>query len=175
MRKAEITFQILTLGVGLTVAFLATDCKKDSPTSPTTNTPSPSSTTTTISPVQIPANVDVTVVSPDLEWWSWNPLTLRVEFPTTIRETAGTGVTIGFIRLVTMYKGPHSDDVVEKGKLKIIDWYGTNRIVGNGSLHMDVKFIFPVKSGKITKLRYTIGMTDDYGNDVTETSEWTMR
>ena len=162
MKKTGITLQLLTLGVGLTVAFLATDCKEDSPTSPTFT---PTTTTTSIAP-EIPAQVNATLGEFKVTIESISPPRGRASFPATISETAGTAVNVNFIRMETRWTG-RADFGQDRGADWIRENYGTNRIAGNGTLTMRPWFLVPLQPD-ITGMRVTIGMTDIYGNDKTE-------
>ena len=135
----------------------------DNPTSPTTFTPQPT-TTTTVAPV--PARVTVTFGELELAVESIFPPRARAVFPVTIRETAGTAVSINFIRMEMRWTG-RSDFGQDRGADWIRQNYGTNRIAGNGTFTMRPWFIVPLQAD-LTGMRLTIGMTDIYGNDKTE-------
>jgi hypothetical protein len=90
-----------------------------------------------------------------------------MSFPVTITETAGTGVNINFVRLEVRWTD-RADYIAEVGAADVIAVFGTNHINGNSSLSGIMWFIVPLRED-LTGMRLTFGMTDDYGNDKTET------
>lgn len=141
--------------VSLILALVA--CGGDSsPTSPTGPPPPPP---------KVPAKVEMTLGDADVSVWTIYPPQARLTFPLTLKETAGTAVNVNFIGLRIRWIG-RADYENQIGASKIIEALGTNHINARGTLSGVVSFIIPLHSN-LTGISVTVGMTDEYGNDVT--------
>ncbi len=152
----------LCISIALVIMILACG---DSSTGPTT-TPRPT-------PQPTEANVSVIFHTADITLRSINPPQMRIQRSITIEETAGVAVTVNFVRLELRWTG-RPDHRAEVGAGKIISLYGTNRVAGKGILYMipGPVFIVPLQDDfrnglSMTGMRFTVGMTDAFGNDKT--------
>lgn len=83
-----------------------------------------------------------------------------------MRETAGTGANINFIRVDIFKATGEFEERAEIGADRILQSSGSNRLAGNSS-RQDVWALFfraTVKKGRT--LDVTLGFTDDVGNDI---------
>ena len=154
----------LCISIALVIMILACGDSSTGPTTIRTPTPTPQPTE---------ANVSVIFHTADITLWSINPPQMRIQRSITIKESAGVAVTVNFVRLEARWTG-RPDHRAEVGAGKIISLYGTNRVAGKGTLYMipGPVFIVPLQANfrnglSMTGMRFTVGMTDAFGNDKT--------
>jgi hypothetical protein len=126
-----------------------------SPTSPTT-------TTTSAPPGPSAAIINLTVLEAGYVAGGQGNL---VYFRFRLQESAGLGANINFIRVEIFRPTGEFIERQEGGAGEIINQTGTNRLEANETREETVIFGFraTVKKGRL--IRFTVGMTDDRGNN----------
>ncbi len=160
------TFAIL-LGV-----LLFAGCASESDTGPTQVTTS--STTTAAPQPTAKANVTMSVARPEVVVTTQGNI-FFVDL--TIRETAGVGITLNFLRLDVFAATGAFVERQEKGSGVIIAETGSNRVQGNSARDLiDFWFLFRTHIVKGRMMRLTLGYGDDGGNaNQTETLDFIFR
>jgi hypothetical protein len=141
----------------LVLSLLATGCG-DGPTNGT----STSSTTTTAGPTAAVILLDV--VDFGLFSVQGGGAVFGVEL--RMRETAGLGANINYIRLDYLKATGELEERAEIGANDIISELGTNRIGPNATWQEVVGFLFRASIKKGRRLIVIVNLTDDRGNTV---------
>ena len=127
-----------------------------------------SSTGPTSQPTPIPgpsqANITVTCSAYTVSGSPIGGFAFRLSVPCTIRETAGLGANLNYVRLRLLLGGSEVERQ-EIGASDIIRAAGTNRVAANGTVNGN--FIFDFNRGDATSAILDFNFTDDRGNNAT--------
>jgi hypothetical protein len=125
-------------------------------------TPTPTTTTTSVPAGPSAANITLTIIGAGALGSGQGNL---VQFQIRLQESAGLGANINFIRVDVYRATGQFEERQEIGSGQIVNQTGTNRLNANETRNMTVTIGFnaTIKSGRI--IRFTVGMTDDRGNN----------
>jgi hypothetical protein len=124
--------------------------------------------TPTATPDTRPARATVSVAQTTVGQICISPLadkTIRVRIPMRISETAGLGVNVNFIRL-QLSKGATDVERAEMTATDVSRILGSNHINASSVANITMSHDFNASGDEWDTLRYTFGLTDDRGNDV---------
>jgi hypothetical protein len=138
------------------LAVVMIGCDSTGPDDTTTTT---TSTTTTSVPR---ANITLTILGAAAAGSGQGNL---VGFEFRLRESAGLGANINFVRVDVFRATGQFEERQEIGAGEIVNQTGSNRLGANESRNMTVIIGFRATIKKGRQIRLTVGMTDDAGND----------
>ncbi len=136
----------------VSLTFLLVSCQGDSPTGPSTQ----AAITVSVSP---DPGMSEASSDPGFDW--------SVDFTVTIRETAGTGVAVDFVRVRS------GDVTIDFDAPDVIAAAGTNQIGGRGSLAVPLGIVYSAESGgREIDANIEVQCTDNQGNVITRGVSW---
>jgi len=97
-----------------------------------------------------------------------------VQLSVALRETAGVGANINFLRLEIFRATGEFEERTEIGAADIIAGIGDNRLAANSTESMILRFFFraTVKTGR--QMLLTVNLTDDRGNNLQATFPYVL-
>ncbi len=136
----------------VSLTFSLVSCQGDSPTSPSTQ----AAITVSVSPDPGMAEASS---DPDFPW--------SVDFTVTIRETAGIGVAVDRVRVLS------GDVTIDFDASDVIAAAGTNQISARGTLAVPLGIFYATESGdRGIDANIEVQCTDNEGNVITRGVSW---